>query len=131
MALGPWRWAENSGGTPEAMARKRASGFERRIRSRNSIASKRGGSKSTTTTCGRFWMAAISASPRDSTATVRCRGANFFRADVIAAASASYYSTRRTLGAVPAGDSWEAGTAVASERAENRVGAKHVKTKQR
>ena len=58
-------------------------------------------------------------------------GANFFSADVIAAVSASYSSTRRTLGAVPAGDSWEAGTAVASGRAENRVGAKHVKTKQR
>ena len=58
-------------------------------------------------------------------------GTNFFSAEEIAAASASYSSTRRTLGAVPAGDSCEAGTAVASGKAENKRSAKHVKTKQR
>src|SRR3982751_4048979 len=113
------------------MARKRASGFTMAILSRNSIASERGGSKSTISNWGRASTTFASASAKDSTARTRWRGANFFRAEVIAAVSASYSSTRRTLGAVPAGDSWEAGTAVASEKAENRRSARHVKTKQR
>src|SRR4051794_14490980 len=49
----------------------------------------------------------------------------------MAAASASYSSTRRTLGAVPAGDSWAAGTAGGSGKAGGRRRAKHVKAKQR
>src|SRR5688572_1378722 len=95
------------------------------------MASESGGSKSTIKSCGSISAATVSASARDSTARVRWRGANFFRAEVIAAASASYSSTRRTLDAVPVGVSCEAGTAVASEKAEDRRSVAHVKAKQR
>src|SRR5207302_5081848 len=115
----------------DAIASRRAFGLAAAIRSRNSITSARGGSKSTISSCGLLWTTFASASGNDSTARTRWRGANFFRAETIAAVSASYSSTRRTLGAVPAGDSWEAGTAVASEKAENRRSARHVKAKQR
>src|SRR4051812_26552938 len=81
--------------------------------------------------CGRVSATVASASARDSTAWTRCRGANFFSAELIAAVSASYSSTRRTLGAFPAGDWWEAGTGEASEWAENRRSDRHVKAKQR
>src|ERR1044071_115515 len=91
----------------------------------------RGGSKSTIKRSGLDSTRLASASVSDSTDCTRCLGANFFSAEAIAGASASYSSTRRTLGAGPAGDSWEAGTAVASEKAEDRRSAKHVKAKQR
>src|SRR5438477_6386439 len=112
------------------MASTRASGWVVLIRLRNSIAFGCDGSKSMIKSCGSVSAAADSASLRDSTTRVRCRGANFFKADVIAAASAPYSSISTTLGAVPAGDSRDAGTAMATEKTEDRRSVAHVKAMQ-
>src|ERR1700674_4433235 len=71
---------------------------------------------------GAILAARTRASASERATTVKCPGANFFSAELIATASASYPSRRRTLpcGVVPAKDGSEAGTSATTRKHENR-----------
>jgi len=74
---------------------------------------------------GALLAARTRASASERATSVAWRGANFFSAEAMATASASYSSMRRTLrcGAVPAGDGSEEGTSATTQEHENRKGA--------
>src|ERR1700730_2696024 len=74
---------------------------------------------------GALLAARTRASASERATSVAWPGANFFSAEPMATASASYSSMRRTLrcGAVPAGRESEEGTSATNQEHENRKSA--------
>ena len=91
------RSAAISEGTAPPITSARAFGCAARIFSRKFVRPAQGGSTSRMKSSGSRSEASFSASARERATAPKCWGANFFSAELIAAASASYSSRRRML----------------------------------